>query len=377
MKILAIDTSTSAASAALVKDGNLCCEYTLNDGKKHSEKLINLIDMVIKSCGLSVNDIDGFACSTGPGSFTGLRVGASAIKGMAQALNKPVIGIPTLDVLAYNLWCWAGYICPILDAQRNMVYSALYTFKDGVLVKLEDYFAIEINDLKNRLTTLDEDLIFLGDGLSIFKKEIVKSFNRVLFAPAGSNYPRASSVASLAAIKYKKGEMSSYNGLRIHYVRRSQAELEYEKKHNIVIETMKSKDIEEVLEIEKHSFKTPWSRESFITEIEKNDLAQYIVAKIDSKITGYAGMWFILDEAHITNIAVHPDYRGRGIGDKLVKRIIEIVKDNGLNSITLEVRDSNQEAIYLYEKNGFTREGLRRGYYSDTNDDALIMWKKV
>ena len=376
MKILAIDTSTSAASAALVKDGNLCCEYILNDGKKHSEKLINLIDMVIKSYGLSLGDIDIFACSTGPGSFTGLRVGASAIKGMAQALNKPIVGVPTLDGLAFNLWGYEGYICPILDAQRNMVYSSLYTFKNGYLKKLEDYYAIEISDLIRRHST-DKDLVFLGDGLSLFKDKLKESLDRVFFAPSGFNYPRASSVASLAAISYKKGEIWNYNDLRIHYIRRSQAEVEYDKKHNTVIETMKSEDIEEVLEIEKLSFKTPWSRESFIAEMEKNDLAQYIVVKLDGKVIGYAGMWFILDEAHITNIAIHPNYRDRGIGDKLIKKIIEIVKENDLESITLEVRDSNHQAIYLYEKNGFTKEGLRRGYYSDTNDDALIMWKKL
>lgn len=377
MKILAIDTSTSAASAALIDKENLCCEYILNDGKKHSEKLINLIDMVVTSCGFSVNDIDIFAFSTGPGSFTGLRVGASAIKGIAQALNKPIIGVPTLDGLAYNLWGYEGYICPILDAQRNMVYSSLYTFRHGELEKLKDYYAIEINDLINELNSIDKDLIFLGDGVPIFKDEIEKSLKRVLFAPTGSNYPRASSVASLALIKHQKGEGSNYNDLRIHYIRKSQAEVEYEKKQNILIDTMKSEDIDEVLEIEKLSFKTPWSRESFISEIEKNDLAQYIVVKVGNKVIGYAGMWFILDEAHITNIAIHPEYRDRGIGDKLIKMIIEMVRENGLKSITLEVRDSNQQAIYLYEKNGFTIEGVRKGYYFDTNDDALIMWKEI
>ena len=128
MRILAIDTSTAAASAALIENGNLCCEYILNDGKKHSEKLINLIDMVIKSCGLEVNDIDAFACSTGPGSFTGLRVGASAIKGIAQALNKPIIGIPTLDGLAYNLWGYRGFICPVFRCTKEYGIFIIISF---------------------------------------------------------------------------------------------------------------------------------------------------------------------------------------------------------------------------------------------------------
>ena len=377
MKILAIDTSTAAASAALVEDGNLCCEYILNDGKKHSEKLITLIDMVIKSCGMEVSDIDVFACSTGPGSFTGLRVGASAIKGMAQALNKVVIGVPTLDGLAYNLWGYKGFVCPVLDAQRNMVYASLYGFETDDMVKIKDFHAIGITELMGELNSFNEDIIFLGDAISIFKKEIKKFLGKAKFASTGFVYPRASSVASLAAFKYGKGEISKYDDLKIHYIRKSQAEVEYEKKNRIFVEVMKSRDIDTVTEIEKLSFDTPWSRESFISEIEKNDFAQYLVAKIGDKVVGYAGMWFILDETHITNIAVHPDYRDIGIGDKLIKAVIESTKENGLRSITLEVRNTNKKAIYLYEKNGFETAGIRKGYYSDNNDDALIMWKEI
>ncbi len=209
MKILSIDTSTAAASAALVQDGNLCCEYILNDGKKHSEKLITLIDTVIKSCGMEASDIDVFACSTGPGSFTGLRVGASAIKGMAQALDKVVIGVPTLDGLASNLWGYKGYVCPVLDAQRNMVYASLYDFETDDMVKIKDFHAIGITELMGELNSFDKDIVFLGDGISIFKKEIKESLGRAKFAPPGFVYPRASSVAFLAAYKYGKGEISN------------------------------------------------------------------------------------------------------------------------------------------------------------------------
>lgn len=377
MRILAIDTSTAAASAALIENGNLCCEYILNDGKKHSEKLINLIDMVIKSCGLEVNDIDAFACSTGPGSFTGLRVGASAIKGIAQALNKPIIGIPTLDGLAYNLWGYRGFICPVLDAQRNMVYSSLYRFELNDLLKIKDFYAVEIDSLINELSSLNDDIVFLGDGVPVFKNKIENSLKRIYFAAAGSFYPRASSIASLAIIKYKKGQVSKYNNIELHYIRKSQAEVEYEKKHNVSIEIMKGIDIDEVLKVEELCFKTPWSYESFVSEIYKNNLARYIVAKLDGRIVGYAGMWFVLDEAHITNIAVHPNFRNRGIGDKLVKETLKIANENELKRITLEVRNSNGQAIRLYEKNGFKVEGIRKGYYADTHEDALIMWAEV
>ena len=377
MKVLAIDTSTVAASAALILDGDLCCEYFLNDGKKHSEKIIDIIDIVIKSCGLKAKDIDVFSCSTGPGSFTGLRVGASAIKGIAQALGKPIAGIPTLEGLAYNLWGFKGLICPILDAQREMVYSTLFRFEGDTLLKIKDFSAIGIDDLIYRLNSYDDDIAFLGDGVFLYESRIKNSLERAFFADAGNMLPRASSVASLAITKYNEGHLIKYNDLRLDYIRKSQAEVEYEKNYAVTIVNMEAEEIGEVLEIEKLSFNNPWSYESFDFEINKNNLSRYIVAKIDGKITGYAGIWFILDEVHITNIAVHPDYRNRGIGDKLIKKIISIAGESSLKGITLEVRNSNSQAIYLYEKNGFKSEGLRKKYYADTGEDAIIMWRKM
>lgn len=377
MKVLAIDTSTYAASAALISEGSLCCEYILNDGKKHSEKIIDLIDMVIKSCSFEAKDIDLFACSTGPGSFTGLRVGASAIKGIAQAINKPVVGVPTLDALAYNIWGYNGFICPILDAQRGMVYSSLYKSCDYDIIKTNDFSAIAIENLIKELSSIKENIIFLGDGISIFKNDIMGNMENAYFAQANSIYPRASSVASLAVKMHEDGGTFKYNELELSYIRKSQAEVEYEKKNEIKISFMKEKDIKEMAEIEKLCFTTPWSYESFLSELKDNHLAKYVVAKAENKVVGYAGMWFVLDEAHITNIAVHPGFSGRGIGDRLVKEIMNTARENMIKRITLEVRSTNNQAIRLYKRNGFIAEGIRKGYYTDTKEDALIMWKEL
>jgi tRNA threonylcarbamoyladenosine biosynthesis protein TsaB len=376
MRILAVETSTSAASTALMEDGHLRCEYILNDGKKHSEKLINLIDMVLKSYGMKVKDVDAFAYSMGPGSFTGLRIGAAVIKGIAQATDRPIIGIPTLDGLAYNLWGRSGLICPILDAQRNMVYSSIYNYKGDQLVMLEDYRAIDIDNLIEKLDSFNDDVTFLGDGVSIFEDRLKKGLKNIYFAPAGSLFPRASSIASLAAFKYKRGDVMSYKDLSLNYIRKSQAEVEYAKKHKVVIQPMKAEDIKGVHEIETMSFTTPWSLEAFTSEIN-NELSKYVVAKIDGKIVGYGGMWSIIDEGHITNIAVHADYRGQGIGNAIVKSLIKIAKENNVARMTLEVRPTNIAAIDLYKKYGFEVAGLRKNYYFDTGEDALIMWKEV
>lgn len=143
----------------------------------------------------------------------------------------------------------------------------------------------------------------------------------------------------------------------------------------LIIRKMTEKDIDEVLAIEREAFTTPWSRDAFVKEITENQLARYIVAEKDGQIVGFGGIWLILDEGHITNIAVAPNYRGQGIGNVLVKQLIKLCEELGIFRITLEVRRSNYIAQTLYKKHGFTECGIRPGYYADTKEDAIIMWK--
>lgn len=146
--------------------------------------------------------------------------------------------------------------------------------------------------------------------------------------------------------------------------------------NNLVIEMMTSKDIDGVFEVEKNCFEHHWSKDAFSKEL-KNDVARYLVAKIDGKVVGYVGIWFVMDEGHITNVAVHSDYRGRKIGDELVKKLVKLCKENNIVSMTLEVRVSNIVAQNLYKKYGFKLAGIRKEYYSDNKEDAMIMWNDV
>jgi len=137
---------------------------------------------------------------------------------------------------------------------------------------------------------------------------------------------------------------------------------------------MTLKDLDNVLAIEHLSFPTPWSRRSFVSELTENIYAHYVVVKQEGKVVAYSGMWVIVDEAHITNIAVHPHYRRRGIGEMLMKEMLERAKSHGALRMTLEVRVSNKTAQDLYIRLGFIATGIRRGYYSDTGEDATVMW---
>lgn len=133
--------------------------------------------------------------------------------------------------------------------------------------------------------------------------------------------------------------------------------------------------VDAILLISTLSFKTPWKKSSIENELE-NKFARYVVAIYEGIVIGYAGVWLILDEGHITNIAVHPEYRGIGVGDMLVDALTELCILEGIGSMTLEVRKSNMAAQNLYIKHGFAAEGIRKNYYSDTNEDGIIMWNR-
>lgn len=145
--------------------------------------------------------------------------------------------------------------------------------------------------------------------------------------------------------------------------------------HRIEVVTMAVEHIDGVMVVENLSFRIPWSKNAFLEEVTGNKFARYITAVQDGKIVGYAGLWKVFDEGHITNIAVHPEFRGNGIGSILMEKLIELAKTEGVTSMTLEVRRSNLAAQKLYAKYGFLPGGVRKAYYADNGEDAIIMWK--
>jgi ribosomal-protein-alanine N-acetyltransferase len=144
----------------------------------------------------------------------------------------------------------------------------------------------------------------------------------------------------------------------------------------LVFRPMELNDIAAVHEIERHSFATPWSQQAFFQELTNNDVAQYIVVEYDGALIGYGGVWVMLDEAHVTNIAVHPNYRGERVGERLLLQLMALSRFLGAQRMTLEVRPSNEPAQRLYRKHGFRAVGVRKKYYSD-KEDAMIMWAEL
>lgn len=229
MRILAIDTSSNVAAAAVTEDGKLTGEYILNHKKTHSQKIMPMIDELMKSAELDVKDIDLFAAVTGPGSFTGLRIGAAAVKALAQVTKKPVAAINTLEALAYNLPFCPYLIVPMMDARRRDVYTAVY---EGIGNPIMTPCAAEVDECVKYVKQLGKTAVFLGDGAYIHKEYIMAELgDKALFAPVNLSEQRASSAAACALDKYNRGEILSYSELEPYYIRKSQAEREYDEKN--------------------------------------------------------------------------------------------------------------------------------------------------
>jgi tRNA threonylcarbamoyladenosine biosynthesis protein TsaB len=227
MKILAIDSSGLVASAAIIEDENMVAEYTINYKKTHSQTLLPMIDEIVKMTDTDLNSIDAIAIAGGPGSFTGLRIGSATAKGLGLALNKPLIHIPTVDGLAYNLYGTDKIICPIMDAKRNQVYTGLYEFMNTKFNIIENQMAVSIDEIINKINEIGRTVIFVGDGISVYAEQIqVQSKVNYSFAPAHLNKQRAASIGTLAKKYFKEGKIETASEHKPEYLRLSQAERE-------------------------------------------------------------------------------------------------------------------------------------------------------
>lgn len=227
MKILAIDSSGLVASVAIVEDDNLIAEYTINYKKTHSQTLLPMMDEIIKMTDTDLNTMDAIAVAKGPGSFTGLRIGSATAKGLGLALDKPVIGIPTVEGLAMNLYGTGALVCPLMDARRNQVYTGIYRFIQGKMEIVKEQTAIGIEDIIHALNLIGKEVVFLGDGVPVYREVIeAKAEVPYTFAPAHVNKQRAAAIAVRALEYWQLGLYDDADLFEPEYLRLSQAERE-------------------------------------------------------------------------------------------------------------------------------------------------------
>ena len=230
MKILGIDTSTMAANVAVLEDDKLICEYTINTKKTHSQKLMPMIENMLKLSDLDIKEIDAIAICVGPGSFTGLRIGMATAKAMAHVNNIPLIGVNSLEILGANMDLCNRNICSILDAQRNQVYMNKYILKDDKITELEEISIKPIDELLEEISSSNEDWVLVGEAVYKYKEKIEEISNITIPSPA-NNITKASTLCFVARDKML-ANVQVYNCYNINpmYIRKSQAEEQYEEK---------------------------------------------------------------------------------------------------------------------------------------------------
>ena len=228
MKILALDSSGLVASVAVVENDTLLAEYTVNYKKTHSQTLLPMLDEISNMTELDLSTIDAIAVAGGPGSFTGLRIGSATAKGLGLALEKPLISIPTTAAIAYNIWDTNKFVCPIMDARRNQVYTGIYDNREGFSA-VREQCAMDIDELVDELNKMESRAVFLGDGVPVYRERIAERITVPCeFAPAHVNRQRAAAVAALGCIYYREGRTETAEEHAPDYLRKPQAERERE-----------------------------------------------------------------------------------------------------------------------------------------------------
>lgn len=227
MKLLAIDSSGLVASVAVLEEETVLGEYSTNFKKTHSQTLLPMIAELKRMLDLDMAALDAIAVAGGPGSFTGLRIGSATAKGLGLALDKPIVSVPTVDAMAYQLYGTEGLICPIMDARRGQVYTGIYSFRKDTYTVIENQMAISVEELMEKLNQLGQPVTFLGDGVPVHKELLSTELKvPVYFAPAFASRQRAAALGTLAMIYLKEGKVETAKDHKPEYLRLSQAERE-------------------------------------------------------------------------------------------------------------------------------------------------------
>ena len=378
MNLLAVDTSGPVAGVAVLKDGEVAYEGAAVNRLTHSVNLMPMIEEALGRAGLDVSEIGLYAAVTGPGSFTGVRIGVSAVKGMAHGAGKPCVGVDALEALAAGACLTDALICPIQDARAGQVYGA--AFLAGmppvrVLPNMAEALPVY----------LDRALAVAGERRLCFRGRRGEHLSgRHRGAPGGAGRDRACPHAlsasgqrgrtGLAQPGAERGLSCADAGVPSRAAGGARTRPPAGRQGmSAVCRRMTLADVPQVHAIEERTFATPWSYQSFVDEMTTNKCARYLVAEEDGRVIAYAGAWLIFEEGHITNIAVDEPYRGRGVGTEVTRALMQYAANMGVQYLTLEVRRSNLVAQKMYQSLGFLKLGLRKRYYEDNGEDAYLM----
>lgn len=230
MKILAVDTSATSASVAVAEENKIIGAFSINTALTHSQTLIPMIEEVLKKTGITSEEIDILAVNAGPGSFTGVRIGVAAVKGLAFSRNLPCVSVSTLESMAYNMLGCDCVVCAVMDARCSQVYNALFRVSRNEITRLTEDRALALTDLKFELERTEEKVVLVGDGAQICANFLNNELKNVFLAPINNRIQNASSVACAAFKKLDDGEIMTASELMPTYLRLPQAQRELNKK---------------------------------------------------------------------------------------------------------------------------------------------------
>ena len=385
MKILSIDTSSSICSVAILEDTKIIKEMHNFSEKEHSETLMPMIDELFKTTNLSLDNIGLIACSVGPGSFTGIRIGIATVKAFADAKNIPVVGVNSLEAMAYLGVSQKGdgEFVSILDARNDNVYFAIYKMKKGQFSIYKNPEAMQISEAITYIDNLKLPIYFLGDIVNADLARIEQLYlSRVSIEKANSEDvnkheyltnvgPLAIGVALAGLNRYKNGIYGNSNSLTPMYLRKPQAQRQKEgKSDDISILEMSYTDLENI-KLNYSMFPNIWEYD--VLQDDYND-SKYIVIKQNEEIYGFAGFRTIFEEMEIMNIVTKVDKRNQGFASNMLSYILRYAHNHEMEKINLEVNENNLPAIKLYKTYGFQVVGKRNKYYKDGGNAILMTY---
>jgi ribosomal-protein-alanine N-acetyltransferase len=386
MLILALESVTRAGSMAIWRDGTI--EARAGDpARTHGERLPADVLQWLAALGHDIRHVDLFAVVTGPGSFTGLRVGVATVQGFAHASQRRAIGVPTLEALAESAIPTLRsptIVMPCLDGQRGDVFFAAFEIAPGQPIESARLLIAPAVGTPEQAAAnlarleIPRGGLIVGDGATRYSDRLTAA------APAATivGAPEPLAAAAVAMAARRQQQAGPPHALRPIYTRRPDAVLARERAGIatppfVVRETKATPDLAAVEALQRETFTNPWGADAIRWELEHTDVARlFVLEPPDGPVVAYCACWMVFDELHINSLAVAPAWRRRGAATHLLKAVLQRARAEGARSATLEVRASNEAARNLYERLDFRVEGVRRDYYQSPREDALILWRR-
>ncbi len=362
MRILALDTSVSSFNIAFY-DGKKIYEKQVTNIKNHSTTLLPLIDEFINQYNISLDKIEYYAITLGPGSFTGLRIGLATLKGINYAYDKSIIPLNTLDAYTYDDSINTKYICSMIMMNKKDIYANIYIRNNNKYIKIND---IIINDIDKLIKVLPkDDITIVGNATEVYKNNLE---NSDICYIKGSVY-----LSPVCLINYSLDNLNeeiklyNNNNVSLNYYKGSQGNTDE------IVRVATLEDIDNIMMIENSMFNDPYTEKQIISEIS-NDNTLFYVYEINTEVVAYIIIRNQIDVFELFKIAVKKEYQRNNIGTKMMQYLSELMKNiDKEKMLFLEVRQSNDKAIKFYEKLNFVKKDIRKNYYESPAEDAYIM----